>query len=572
MILRPRQKKASDRAVAALNQFGNTLVVGATGMGKTILMASVSHRFLSESGAKRVLTTQHRDELTKQNLAKFRRFTSNQIDVSRFDSEVKSFRGQNVFGMIPTLCRNLDRIPDDIGLINIDEAHHVTAQSYQDVIGAIREKNPDVKVFGVTATPNRGDRKTLRGTFNNVSDEVTIAELVASGHLVPPKTFKPQIGDLRQSVNSVQKTAKDYDMEAVAELMDKEVVTEEVIRHWKEKAGDRKTIVFCANTDHAEHVCQAFNDVGVSARFIHSKMKGGRENTIKAFERGDFQILVNVFILTEGFDDQLVDCVVILRPSAYKSTFIQIVGRGLRTVDPDLHPGIIKRDCIILDFGTDHQSLEQSVKAAIRDEDEKGEPPIYNCPECKAEIPIQSLTCPLCGHEIEKEREEFLCGDEEQTQSLSYVEMIEIDLLKKSNFIWVDLYDNQKALFASGFEAWSGVFRLNEEIWCAVGSYKDSSNTWAPVKYVYHGDKLQCLTHANDFINEHENEDAAHKSSKWLQQPPSDKQVQILGRFPDIKDPQGLSRYGASCSIQYKFNERKIINAVHNHHPNLIAT
>jgi len=571
MILRPRQVKASDKSVAALNKHGNTLIVGATGFGKTILMGSVCQRMMVDHNVKRSLTIQHRDELTKQNMAKFRKFTSNQFSVSRFDSECKSFRGQAVFGMVQTLVRSIDRIPDDIGLVNIDEAHHVTAQSYQDVIGTVLKKNPDAKIFGVTATPNRGDRKTLRGTFDNVADEITIAELVASGHLVTPRTFKPEIGDLRQSVNSVSKTAKEYDMSEVADLMDKEVVTDEVIRHWKEKAGDRKTIIFCANTDHAEHVCDEFQKAGISARFVHSKMEGSRKAVMKAFENDEFQVLINVFILTEGFDDQTVSCVVILRPSAYKSTFIQIVGRGLRTVDPELHPGIIKTDCIILDFGTDHENLEQSVKAAIKEEQSKGEPPLF--PECKNEIPIQSLTCPLCGHEIEKSREEYLegQGDNLDVSSLSYVDMIEIDLLKKSNFIWHDLYGNGKALIASGFEAWAGVFCIREGLWSCVGSYKNENNKWSPVAYLSHGDKMQCLARANDFINEHETEDAAHKSGKWLRQPPSEKQLQILHNFSDIENSSGLSRYGASCTIQYKFNQHKIIRAVSQHHPGIVS-
>lgn len=571
MILRPRQKKANDRAVSALIEHNNTLTVAATGFGKTVLMSSVSQTIMANHDVDKTLTMQHRDELTRQNLAKFRRFTRGQYSVSRFDSGAKSFRGQNVFGMVQTLARNLDRIPDNIGLINIDEAHHAPAQSYQDVIGTIRDKNPDVKIFGLTATPNRGDRKTLRGTFDNVCDEITVAELVASGHLVKPITYKPQIGDLRESVNAVTKTASEYDMSAVADLMDKEIVTDEVIRHWREKAGDRKTIIFCANIDHAEHVCEAFCAAGINARFIHSKMIGGREATLKAFEKGEFQVLINVFVLTEGFDDQTVSCVVILRPSAYKSTFIQIVGRGLRTIDPEIHPGVVKSDCVILDFGTEHESLEQDVKRAIEEEREKGEPPIFHCPECKNEIPIQSLVCPLCGHEIEKQREEFLSAEDDPRQMLSYVEMIEVDLLARSNFIWTDLYNNDKALFASGFRAWAGVFRLTDTLWCCVGSHKNDFDKWTAITYIMHGDKIQCLTHANDFLNEHESEDAAHKSNKWLKQPPTDKQIEILQRFPDIQNSGGLSRYGASCSIQYKFSEKRIVGLIGQKHPDVMA-
>ncbi|NPB73705.1 helicase, partial [Shigella sonnei] len=70
------------------------------------------------------------------------------------------------------------------------------------------------------------------------------------------------------------------------------------------------------------------------------------------YEAGDIHVIVNVAVLTEGWDHPPTSCVVLLRPSSYKSTMIQMVGRGLRTVDPEEHPGIVKTDCVVLDFGT----------------------------------------------------------------------------------------------------------------------------------------------------------------------------------------------------------------------------
>ena len=89
-----------------------------------------------------------------------------------------------------------------------------------------------------------------------------------------------------------------------------------------------------------------------------------RQATLASYETGDVTVLVNVAVLTEGYDYTPTGCVVLLRPSSYKSTFIQMVGRGLRTVDPEEFPGVIKTECIVLDFGTAslmHGSIEQEI-------------------------------------------------------------------------------------------------------------------------------------------------------------------------------------------------------------------
>ena len=97
--------------------------------------------------------------------------------------------------MVPTLARpaNLDAMPV-LDLLVIDEAHHAAADTYRRIIDRARERNPDLKLYGVTATPNRGDRKGLREVFSNVADQIRIGELIAAGHLVPPRTFVIDVG------------------------------------------------------------------------------------------------------------------------------------------------------------------------------------------------------------------------------------------------------------------------------------------------------------------------------------------------------------------------------------------
>ena len=137
----------------------------------------------------------------------------------------------------------------------------------------------------------------------------------------------------------------------------------------------------------------------VSAVLIHGELsRAERQARLAAYESGSAQVVVNVAVLTEGYDYTPTACVVLLRPSSYKSTFIQMVCRGLRTVDPQEFPGIVKTDCIVLDFGTAslmHGSLEQEVN--LDGHPTNGIAPTKECPECEAEVPLATVECPLCG-------------------------------------------------------------------------------------------------------------------------------------------------------------------------------
>ena len=542
MILRPRQQQAVDRIMSALGERGNTLLVAPTGAGKTVMLNHV----VKESRVKRALVLQHRDELVAQNRAAYHKVNpkgrSGVIDASG-----KTYDEPVTFAMVQTLTRDttLAALPKQ-DLIVVDECHHAVARSWAKIIDAVRTQNPDAKLLGVTATPARGDKKGLRGLFDNVSDQIRIGELIAAGNLVRPRTYVVDIG-VQGELRDVRKTVEDFDMQAVAAIMDKDVLNEAVVKHWTEKASGRRTVVFASTVAHAEHTCEAFKAAGVTCAVVHGDMgEADRRNTLSALANGSIQVICNVAVLTEGWDCPPVSCVVLLRPSSYKSTMIQMIGRGLRPVDPERYPSVDKHDCIVLDFGIStltHGSLEQDVVLDDRDGG-GGEAPTKLCPDCNARVPIAVMECAVCGYEFPP------AIDPGEQKGLADFVMTEIDILDASPFKWEDLWNDATCLIAAAFESWAVVINFRGQ-WRAIGASAANG-----IHNVAVGDKLLCLAQADDFLRQNTDGDEARKSKRWLKLPATEKQLEHLG----MTQLQGLTltRYQAACRLTWKFSERAI--------------
>ena len=190
MLLRPRQQEFLDRTLDALSQNDNTLGIAPTGAGKTVLFSHLLGQLIRSDAEKKALVLAHRDELTVQNSEKFRLINPD-ISTSIINAAVKDWSGQVVFAMVQTLAReaNLEQIPH-LDFLVIDEAHHTTADTYQEIINKVRKNSRNCKIIGLTATPNRSDGEGLRKNYSNVSDQIFINELISSGHLVPPQNIR----------------------------------------------------------------------------------------------------------------------------------------------------------------------------------------------------------------------------------------------------------------------------------------------------------------------------------------------------------------------------------------------
>ena len=552
MILRPRQEEFVQKSVAALKEHGNTLGIAIVGAGKTIIFSAVIAKIITDNPNFKILILAHRDELTSQNKSKFLKINPD-ISTSIFDAKTKSFDGQAVFAMVQTLCRerNLAKIPK-IDFLVIDEAHHATSDSYQRIISRAKKLNPNLLIYGVTATPNRSDKKNLSGVFSNVCDQIRISELIASGHLVPPKTYIIDVGT-QKDLGKIRKTAGDFDMSEVEKIMNKSPITDSVFSKWQQYAKNRKTVIFCSTVKHAISVAKAFNNNGIKTSLIHGGLSDNeRKIALASYEKGNARVIVNVSVLTEGWDYQPTSCVILLRPSSFKSTMIQMIGRGLRVIDPEIYPNITKENCIILDFGTSsltHGCLEvdANLENNKKSDKKKQRNSQKNCFECNALIPLAVKECPLCGADLS------VAEQEEAKSELTDFEMTEIDLLtKKSNFLWCDLFNDKSSFMASGFNAFAGVFLLNDS-WNAVAG----SEVFG-IKIIATGSKQICLAKADDFLNEYETYENAYKSKKWLNQPASIKQLNLL---PNIyRTDFGITKYKAANLLKFYFNKSVIKN------------
>jgi len=572
MILRNYQNRLVRKAIAALKKRGNTLAIASTGAGKTIMLAALAKEVKGKT-----LILQHRQELIQQNSAKFLKVNPN-WNISFFDANHKSFGGQAVFAMQQTLTRNLDHLPMFDHII-CDEVHHIVAPTYSRIIDACRDRNPNLWLSGFTATPERGDKKSLRKYFDNVSEKITIKELVTLGFLVPPRAYVVNVG-AQSELSAIKNLSAFGDQTDVAKILNTTNINQEVVRHWKEKVGDRKTIVFCATVQHALDVAEAFRKAGVESGTVTGDMADGeRKAVLQRYDRGRLQVLTNVAVLTEGYDNQPTSCVILLRQCSEKGPMIQMLGRMLRTVDPELYPGVIKKDGIALDFGLSlltHGNLDQEdgLHQEI-DREGKGEVSLKTCPTeyvpgmvykfpdrngaegCGAEVPAQTRTCPICGFTFER-------IDKKDEQEIQEISLTELDILNYSPFLWQDIFNTDMCLMASGFAAWAGVFSPDRgETWVALGKKQDEKKVYQLART----GRLQALSASDDFLRNYETDGAAKKSKRWLNEPATAKQIELLNKFgyqlqSDMFGNSGMTKYAASCITNFFFNRTAIERAL----------
>lgn len=321
MELRPYQQEAREAVFGQWDQVDRTLLVLPTGCGKTIVFAKITEDCVRKGN--RVLILAHRGELLEQASDKIAKATGLGCAVEKAEESCLGSWFRVTVGSVQTLMREkrLAKFAEDyFDTIIIDEAHHCLSDSYQKVLGHF----PKSKVLGVTATPDRGDMRNLGEYFESLAYEYTLPKAIREGYLSPIKALTLP---LKLDLSGVGVQAGDFKSGDIATALDPYLyqIADEMLKY----CSDRKTVVFLPLVRTSQKFRDILNEKGFRAAEVNGDSKD-RAEVLEAFDRGDYNVLCNSMLLTEGWDCPSVNCVVVLRPTKVRSLYSQMVGRGTR--------------------------------------------------------------------------------------------------------------------------------------------------------------------------------------------------------------------------------------------------
>lgn len=334
--LRPYQQDALEAIRAGFRDHARMLTVLPTGAGKTVLFSHLAAERVR--AGQRVLILAHREELLQQAQDKLKQATGLDSELEKADHQA-GLDARVVVASVQTLKgKRLQRWPvGHFGLVIVDEAHHALAASYRTILDHFSE----AQVLGVTATPNRGDRKTLGAVFEHVAMDVPMADLVPE-YLCPITVQNVPLGI---DLSRVGSQAGDYKAGDLGTALDPYL--EKIASRLPDLIGDRRTLVFLPLVKTSQRFAGLCSRADLRAAHVDGQSED-RESILKEFREGRTQVLCNAQLLTEGFDDPGISCVIVLRPTRSEGLYRQMVGRGTR-------PAAGKTDLLLLDFLWQHQ-------------------------------------------------------------------------------------------------------------------------------------------------------------------------------------------------------------------------
>lgn len=337
VTLRPYQEEA----IAAIRGefvkgLRSTLLMLATGCGKTVVFSDISRRAVERGN--RVLILAHRFELLNQAVNKL---TDIGVDAAIEQAGLRAGAAPVVVASVQSMHprRLAEWPPNTFGLVVVDEAHHATAESYRTIL----DHFAPARVLGVTATADRLDGTGLGETFQSVAYRYEMADAIRDGYLAPVRAERIEVAEI--NLDNVKVRMGDFVQSDLSEAVAGEAAIHAVVGSLVELSGDRKTIVFAVDVDHARALAEAINVYRPgSAAFVHGGMSSDERRQVLAdFSGGKIQYLANCALLTEGFDEPSIACVAMVRPTKSRALYTQCVGRGTR-----LAPG--KEDLLLLDY------------------------------------------------------------------------------------------------------------------------------------------------------------------------------------------------------------------------------
>jgi len=352
MNLRDFQQRAVEAIISRLDSDRRTLLVMATGLGKTVVFGEIIRRFLHDHPHERVMVLAHREELVMQARKTIEMISGYAVAIEMGEqrSDESAWRKESVVvSTVQTQCagrnerKRMQRFDAErFGLVIIDEAHHAVSGSYRQTIDHYGKGG--LRLLGVTATPDRHDRVGLLDLFGSIGYEFGMREGIESGWLVPIKQRVVNVQGLDFSTCRTQ--AGDLHAGDLRRVVEYEEVLHGMTYPTIEIAGNRRCIAFCASVAHAERVAEIINrHRPASAAWVCGETpRDERRNIFRDFSSGRLQFLVNVGVATEGWDDAALDgvgvsVVAMMRPTKSRALYCQCIGRATRPV-PKLLDGL----------------------------------------------------------------------------------------------------------------------------------------------------------------------------------------------------------------------------------------
>lgn len=406
-MLQPRSYQVE--AVSSLYQYfstqnGNPVLALPTGTGKSVIIAMFLQSIYYQFPGQRVMVLTHVKELIQQNYEKLMSlWPAAPAGVYSAGLNRRDLHRKITFAGIGSVAKKANLF-GHVDIVIIDEAHLVSPNDetmYQAFLNALREVNPYLKVVGLTATPWRlgTGRITDDGIFTDVCFDITglhaFNRLIAEGYLAPlvPRQTKQML-----DTEGIHMRGGEFVQSELQHAVDKYVITQAALRETLELGFDRKHwLIFASGVEHACHIADMLNDMGIPTVAIHSKMGDAqRDQAILDFKAGKYRAAVNNNVLTTGFDFPAIDLIVVLRPTASTVLWVQMLGRGTRPCEG-------KENCLVLDFAGNTRRLGPINDPVIpRKKGSKagGEAPVKLCGSCATYNHASVTHCTYCGAEF----------------------------------------------------------------------------------------------------------------------------------------------------------------------------
>lgn len=371
-----------------------------TGAGKTITFCELARLTVTKDPRARVLILTDRVELLYQAGGSLYKTG---MTAGLLDAKAKYMpKTQVVVAMVETYFKRAKKgwnIPN-LKLIIVDEAHKGNFRKVVDL-------HPDIHIVGATATPvATSKRNPLNQYFDDIVNKIDVAALVDQGYLASPRYFATAV----QVNASISSSTGDYKENELYQDYNKTELYEGCFKNYKLHANGRKTLIFCVNIAHSENTAREFrkNLPEEQVRFLTSLTPDlERKLMLRWFDRTPNAVLINCGILTTGFDQPDVECVILNRSTNSLPLYMQMIGRGSRTTAE-------KKEFIVIDMGNnikkhgcwdDFRDWDDIFKNPAKKRDQVA--PVKECPQCESIISPRKMVCPFCAYVFPlKEKEE----------------------------------------------------------------------------------------------------------------------------------------------------------------------